>query len=149
MIDSVAHAEIAQLVGRFANSFDRKDWLALGLCLADEVLTDYSDLRGTPTERLSRDQFVQSRQSALATLMTHHLGGNHEIQVSGPATAVATVSMVIYRRTADNQVLNTHCIYEFGLSKSSGAWQIDAIVQRVLWSNGNPAIHRGIRVDRR
>ncbi len=39
---------IQQLSARFANSFDTKDWTALGQCLADELYTDYSDLRGTP-----------------------------------------------------------------------------------------------------
>jgi hypothetical protein len=41
---------IQQLVARFANSFDTKDWTGLGQCLADRLYTDYSDLRGTPPD---------------------------------------------------------------------------------------------------
>src|SRR6476659_9612870 len=55
----------------------------LGECLADTVHTDYSDLRGTPPETMSRDQFVQLRRSALQELQTHHLAGNLEIELTG------------------------------------------------------------------
>src|SRR5215471_5995029 len=54
---------IQQLVARFANSFDVKDWLALAECLAEELHTDYSDLRGTPPETMSRSRFVELRRS--------------------------------------------------------------------------------------
>ena len=134
---------ITQLVARFAHSFDLKNWDRLGECLADRVDTDYSDLRGAPPETLTRERFVELRRAALQDLSTHHLAGNVEVAVQGK-TGSATVSMVIFRRSDDGQMLNTHCVYTLGLAKEHGTWRIRSIVQRVLWSDGDKSIHRGI-----
>ncbi|MFL6623715.1 MAG: hypothetical protein ACJ8NR_14105 [Sulfurifustis sp.] len=61
------HAE-QRLIGRFANSFDLKAWDPLAGCLARTLYADYSDLRGAPPERMSREQFVESRSVALQHL---------------------------------------------------------------------------------
>jgi len=134
---------LQQLIARFANSFDRKDWEGLGGCLSDTIHTDYSDLRGTAPETLSRERFVELRRTALQDLSTHHLSGNIEIQVDG-AHGEVKVSMVIYRRSQGNEVLNTHCLYIFEVEKSHGQWTICSIVQKVYWSDGKTAIHPGI-----
>ncbi len=134
---------ITQLVARFANSFDLKNWDRLGECLADRVDTDYSDLRGTPPETLTRERFVELRRAALQDLDTHHLAGNIEVALRGN-TGSATASMVIFRRSDDGQMLNTHCVYTLGLAKEHGTWRIRSIVQKVLWSDGDKSIHRGI-----
>ena len=52
MSDAATQLELHALVAKFANSFDLKDWQALGECLADSVYVDYSELRGTPAETL-------------------------------------------------------------------------------------------------
>ncbi|MFN0316563.1 MAG: nuclear transport factor 2 family protein [Burkholderiales bacterium] len=104
---------LQQLVARFANSFDTKDWTGLGQCVQAEIDTDYSDLRGTPPERMSRDRFVELRRTALHDLQTHHLSGNAEINISNTCGEVKA-SMVIYRRNANGETLNTHCMYVFG-----------------------------------
>ena len=134
---------IQNLLARFANSFDLKDWDALCACLADELYTDYSDLRGTPPEKMTNHRFVELRRAALQDLKTHHLSGNTEIDVTGE-TATARVSTVIYRKDAQGQNLHTHCLYQFGLQKHEGRWVINAITQKVFWSDGQTAIHKGI-----
>jgi hypothetical protein len=131
------------LVARFANSFDVKAWDDLAACLADAVHTDYSELRGTPPETLTRAEFVASRRLALDALRTHHLAGNVDVRLSG-ARGEAVVSMVIYRRDAGGQAFDTHCVYTFGVVAEHGRWVICSIVQRVLWNDGEPAIHRGV-----
>jgi len=67
--------EIRRLIARFANAFDLKAWDALEACLADSLATDYSDLRGTAPEVMSRQRFVETRRTALDQLQTHHLSG--------------------------------------------------------------------------
>ena len=135
---------IRHLLARFANSFDRKDWPALRACLTETVYTDYSDLRGTPAESMGADHYVALREQALQHLQTHHLGGNPEIDISGDS-ANATLSMMIYRRNQEGQILHTHCLYQFGLINSEKQWRIAGIVQKVFWSDGNKAIHSGIQ----
>lgn len=134
---------LQKLFSQFANCFDLKAWDELETCLAPNIHTDYSDLRGTPPEVMSNVRFVELRRTALQALKTHHLLGNQQIDVDGER-AHATVSAVIYRRNAAGAVLNTHCLYRFEAQKIGGHWKIAAITQKVLWSDGDPAIHAGI-----
>ena len=134
---------LQELVARFANSFDLKEWGHLGQCLADTVYTDYSELRGTPAETMSRDKFIQLRQSALQELQTHHLVGNLEIDLTG-GQANLKVSMVIYRRNQAGETLNTHCLYFLGAEQGEGGWRINSMRQKVLMSHGQAGIHKGI-----
>src|SRR5206468_2310114 len=64
---------IRTLIARFANAFDLKAWDALDACLTESLHTDYSDLRGTPPETVSRQRFVELRRAALDHLATHHV----------------------------------------------------------------------------
>jgi hypothetical protein len=89
--------QIRQLIARFANSFDLKAWDALRACLAEPLRTDYSDLRGSKPEIVSRERFVELRRRALDSLNTHHLAANPEITVEG-ARGRCRTSMVIWRR---------------------------------------------------
>ena len=134
---------LQELVARFANSFDLKEWDRLGQCLADTLYADYSDLRGTPPETMSRDKFVQLRRSALQELQTHHLAGNLEIDLT-EGSANLKVSMVICRRNQAGEMLNTHCLYFLGAEQGEGGWRINSIRQRVLMSDGQAGVHKGI-----
>jgi len=135
---------IRTLIARFANAFDLKAWDALDACLTESLHTDYSDLRGTPPETVSRQRFVELRRAALDHLATHHLSGNYDVAVEGDR-ARCRASMMIWRRDDGGRVLNTHCLYDFELSRSAAGWRISSITQRVLWSDGDWAIHSGIQ----
>ncbi|MBV8603736.1 MAG: nuclear transport factor 2 family protein [Pelomonas sp.] len=143
MHDAIAHLELQQLVARFANAFDLKDWDGLGACLADSLHTDYSELRGTPPETLTRERFVELRRAALGPLATQHLAGNIEIEARG-ARADLKVAMAIFRRGAAGEQFNTHCLYFFGAVRAGGGWRIDSIRQKVLMSVGDARIHAGV-----
>jgi hypothetical protein len=141
VVDTLA---VAQLVARFANSFDLKDWAALTECLHPEVYADYSELRGTSPEVMSRQRFVELRRTAHQHLRTHHLSGNVDIDISGTSGTV-TASMVIFRRNGADVRLDTHCMYVFGVEQVEQRWAIKSIVQKVLINEGQPTIHSGIR----
>lgn len=143
MLDRSDEYLVYQLLSRFSNSFDLKAWDTLRSCLADSLHTDYSALRGTPPETMTGDRFVELRQRSLEHLKTHHLSGNQEITIDGDQGS-ARVSTVIFRKDESGEVFNTHCLYLFGLSKTSGSWLITSIVQNVFWSDGNTKIHQGI-----
>jgi hypothetical protein len=134
---------LQQLVARFANCFDLKDWDGLCRCLADELYTDYSDLRGTPPESMSKERFVELRRIALHDLQTHHLTGNLEIEAD-EAKAKLKVSMAIYRRNQAGEILNTHCIYFLEAEQAKNGWVISSLVQKVFISNGQTEIHKGV-----
>jgi hypothetical protein len=135
--------ELQALVARFANSFDLKDWKGLGECLAESLHVDYQDLRGTPPETMSREEFVRLREVALQELDTHHLAGNLEVHASEDQ-AELRVSMMINRRSRGGDTLATHCLYFLGAEQHDGVWRIHSIRQKVLINDGNIAIHKGI-----
>lgn len=131
---------IHNLIARFANSFDSKDWDTLRDCLAEMVYTDYTDLRGTPPETVSNEAYVASRQQSLRDLTTHHLSGNYEVQHVDSQQATCRASMIIWRKAGEAQ-FTTHCLYIFRLKRLNSEWKIAGITQKVLWNEGNPAIH--------
>lgn len=135
---------VYRLIARFANSFDLKAWMELGECLAAELHTDYSDLRGTPPEAMSRERFVELRRVALQELRTHHLLTNLEVDLTGGEGGVKA-SALILRRNSAGEVFNTHCLYTFGVRKEASQWLIRSIVQKVFWSDGQAAIHKGVK----
>ena len=139
----VDKSSIRDLINRFANTFDLKDWKGMQACLCATLHTDYSDLRGTPPETISNKRFVELRRKALEPLATQHLMGNHDVDVDGD-TAQATVSCVIFRKSPDGATLNTHCLYFFGLAREADGWKIAAIRQKVLINDGDTAVHNGI-----
>ena len=144
MTDSEDIFAIQRLIAKFANSFDLKDWRALGECLADELDTDYFDLRGTPAETLSRERFVELRRSALQALQTHHLAGNVDVALNG-SRANANASMAIFRRVESGETFDTHCLYAFGCERAERGWVIRSIVQKVLMNAGRAQIHGGAK----
>jgi hypothetical protein len=90
--------------------------------------------------------YADLRRIALQELQTHHVGSHIEIDVDpcGIGEANARVSTIIYRKDKNGETLNTHCLYAFGLQNESGKWLISSIVQKVFWSDGQTAIHKGI-----
>lgn len=136
--------EIQNLIARFANSFDLKQWDVLVQCLTEQVYTDYSELRGSPQQTLSRADYVSLREIALAELRTHHLVSNLQFTWVTLAKIKLNVSMLIYRKANDGQVFNTHCLYQLEVVKEAEQWLICSIVQKVFWSDGQAAIHAGV-----
>lgn len=145
---------IQNLIARFANSFDVKDWSALADCLAPHVFADYSDLRGTPPATLPAAEYVRLRQAALTPLVTHHLLGNLEIALPAPEHAVCRASMLIWRVQAVAQgatlgekadEFHTHCLYTFELVRQGAMWKIGGITQKVLWNTGRSQLHAGVQ----
>lgn len=134
---------VHELLAQYANSFDMKDWDGLGSCLSDTLHTDYSQLRKTPPETVSRERFVELRRNALDELDTHHLLGNVQVRFNGNR-GEAAASMAIFRRNARGERFDTHCLYIFGVQKSGRSWLICSIVQKVLWNEGSDSVHSGV-----
>jgi 3-phenylpropionate/cinnamic acid dioxygenase small subunit len=135
---------IQQLIARFANSFDVKDWDGLQACFTESLYTDYSDLRGTPPETISASEYVRLRRESLDHLKLHHLVGNYEVTFPDFDAAACRASMVVWRRS-ETEEFTTHCMYDFQLVRQWGAWKISGITQKVLWSEGVSSIHKGAK----
>ncbi len=134
--------DIAQTLYFLANSFDLKQWQAMGECLADTIECDYRDLRGT-VETCTRDDYVALRKKALGPLKTQHLFSNLVIEQDGD-NATCQLSALIMRSNDDGERFDTHAMYDYCLMKQKDRWLITAIKQTVLWNQGDSTIHEGV-----
>ena len=129
---------------KLANSFDLKDWALMKSVLAGKLTVDYSDLRGDPPKEITAREYAQARREALEALDTQHIIGNLEITVDADWASVEASSMIF--PTLDGVVFNTHARYHFRVSKQKGrVWVIDRIEQTLLWNEGDPDIHSGVK----
>jgi len=139
------HQAIVDTIVRWASALDAKDWGAARACFTDEVETDYADLRGTGSERLSADAFVELRRTALERLTTHHMSTNHVVTLDGDRATCAS-AMLIHRldpgRERDN-TFDTLAHYTHVLVRTPHGWRITRVRQAVAWNRGNAAIHAG------
>jgi 3-phenylpropionate/cinnamic acid dioxygenase small subunit len=136
--------KIQQLIARFANSFDVKDWSELKACFTASLYTDYSDLCGTPPETISAKEYVQKRIDSLDHLKLHHLVSNYEVDFTDSNSATCRASMVVWRKS-DEEEFTSHCVYIFQLAKQDADWKISGITQKVLWNEGTSSIHKGAK----
>ncbi|RPJ23085.1 MAG: nuclear transport factor 2 family protein [Chloroflexi bacterium] len=136
--------KIQEVIARFSNSFDVKDWSGLEACFTESLYTDYGDLRGTPPETVKASDYVAARREALEPLKLHHLVSNYEIELLDASRATCRASMIVWRRS-ETEEFTSHCVYEFQLTKHASDWKISGITQRVLWNEGTPSIHKGAR----
>lgn len=132
---------IQALIARFATSFDVKDWDGLRACLSDSLFTDYSDLRGTPPQTISAQDYVAARIDSLDSLNLHHLVSNYEVDLPARDAATCRASMIVWRRS-NEEVFTSHCIYNFQLTRQADGWRINGITQKVLWNEGTSTIHK-------
>jgi hypothetical protein len=137
--------KIHKLIARFANSFDVKDWNGLESCFTDSLYTDYSDLRGTPPEKVKASDYVSARRKSLDPLKLHHLVSNYEIDLIDSNTATCRASMIVWRKS-DEEEFTSHCVYTFHLTQQESAWKISGITQKILWNEGTPPIHKGAKL---
>lgn len=136
--------QIRNVIYRFANAFDEKDWDSMRSVLADRIECDYSHLRGSK-KCLTKSDYVALRKNALGELMTQHLFSNLEIDLVGDVANVCLTAM-IFRCSQDGVHFNTHAMYRMGLGMEAGHWTINKIQQKVLWNDGDPSIHTGVIV---
>ncbi len=135
---------IQELIAKFANSFDLKDWSGLQSCFTESIYTDYSDLRGTPPQTVSAADYVKSRRESLDHLKLHHLVSNYEVDFADSNSASCRASMIVWRKS-ETEEFTSHCIYIFQLTKQDSDWKISGIAQKVLWNEGISSIHKGAK----
>ncbi len=138
-------AAVIDVVLGFARALDVKDWAACRRCFADELETDYSDLRGEPPSTVKADDFVALRRAALEKLKTLHLSVNHLVTVDGDRATCVSAAVIHRFRPEDGARFDTYCAYTHSLARGASGWKIDKVKQTVYWNTGNPDIHAGAR----
>lgn len=138
--------EIENTLSRFMNSFDLKDWLAMAGVLAPTLHVDYSDLRGDPPMDLDANDYIKLRVEALQHLSTQHLLTNLDVRTTADSASVDATCLIF--RSDGNRRFDSHVFYTFALVRLAGNWRISGIKQRLLWSEGDPTLHKGAALRR-
>lgn len=141
-------AEIIDTVLRFGYAMDTKNWPLLRECLADQLDTDYTALRGEARNIISADDFVALRTKDHSNMRTQHMITNQLVSVHGEH-AECTSCFLIHRidptRPEGENSFDTAGHYTHGFVRTPHGWRIERIRQTVLWSRGNREIHGALR----
>jgi hypothetical protein len=154
MSDHATHAlSISELLARFFQAFDDKDWPMMRACLCDEVFADYSSFRGRPAATIPADRYVEQRRAALQALAMQHNFLNLRVEVDAAAgRATARCNYVIHRFLpasdgGTDDYFHSYGYYVFGFVGVAGAWKISRITQRLIRNRGNPELHGALRAQ--
>lgn len=138
--------EINNLLCRFMQSFDDKDWRAMRECLTGEIFCDYSSFRGTPAGSVAADDYVAARKDGLAELVMQHNFFNLRVTILDHEAASARCNFAIHRFLPNapdplKAYFHSYGHYRFTFTRANGMWKISGIVQVLLRNIGNPQIH--------
>lgn len=133
-------AAIVEAVDSVALLADLRDWDRLQALFADEVLVDYTSLRGGEPQRVSAAELVAGWRERLGGLdATQHVVANHLVEVAGDeATCRAHVLAThhLANRTG-GPIWHLGGHYRYRLARRSGRWEITGTTLTVLWATGN------------
>jgi hypothetical protein len=144
-------ASINDLLARFFQAFDDKNWPMMRDCLCDDVFTDYSSFRDEPASTISADQYVEQRRLALQALDMQHNFLNLRVELDTAAgSATARCNYVIHRFYPSFDGINDHYFHSYGhyffaFASRTGTWKISRITQTLLRNHGNREIHGATR----
>jgi len=138
-------AAIVDAIVGLANAMDAQDWARVRSLLADEVDVDYSQFRGEPAARVTADGYVASRIDGLRGLRTLHTSTNHEVRVEGDHGTCTSAYHILRVDPATGRRLDTWGTYQHQLARTANGWRVTGIVQRVVWLEGDRAIHGALR----
>ena len=150
MIDTAADTlAIHDLLARFFQSFDERNWEMLRGCLCDEVFSDYSSFRNVPAATSAADEYVDQRRTALQPLAMQHNFLNLRVEPDA-AGATARCNYIIHRFHPSFDGRNDHYFhsyghYTFSFGRGDACWRIARITQSHLRSQGNAQIHGATR----
>jgi 3-phenylpropionate/cinnamic acid dioxygenase small subunit len=139
--------EIEELLFRFMASFDEKDWDAMRACLAETIDCDYSSFRGIPPGKIAREEYVNQRIAALASLKTqHNLSNLRIVAIETTVKVRCNYAILRFHRDFDGtreKYFHSHGTYLFGVLQVENGWRIASIKQLLLVSDGNSSLHLG------
>ncbi len=138
------HLEICDVLARFAEGLDSRDFELYRSIMTDEVEIDYSSWRPDEPPRtvLADDWVARGARRMLGLDATQHSLTNIRTTIDGD-TAVATAYVVAEHFLANNEgdsafVINGY--YRDTLVRTSDGWKLSGIALNVRWMAGNKAI---------
>jgi hypothetical protein len=145
--DLVDRAAIAEVVAGLAHAQDDRDWTALRLLLADEVLLDLSTHHfGRPPATVTAADLVELARGTLEGFdCTHHHAAGLVVRLSGDEAECRTHMLAYHHVPAEPGVVD-YCTmrgyWRLKLRKLGGRWLIThwAVMRSAPWE-GSPDVY--------
>jgi 3-phenylpropionate/cinnamic acid dioxygenase small subunit len=130
------HADIEQILLRYATGIDKRDWALFRTCFIDDAVGDYGDI-GTFTGADNLTDFMIAAHGGFGT--TNHMLTNFVIQVDGDrATARSYVHVVLAFAHGRDAWFDGVGTYEDTLVRTDSGWRIARRTFRSTRSYSHP-----------
>lgn len=132
---------IVELINELFIGTDNRDWTLVRRCLAPSVLFDMSSVGGGPPRQTTPDEIVALWDAGLKPLKAvHHQAGNHLVRVSGRHADAFCYGIAIHWLPGPGTANSRTFVgsYDFGLTKTGGAWAISSFRFNLKFIDGNP-----------
>lgn len=116
---------IKQLKARYCRTMDTKDWAAMRLVFADEVVMDTTASGGGVVT--GADDFMAFLRDAIGDVITVHHCHMPEIELASAASASGVWAMEDMLRWPDGSELHGYGHYHETYEKVDGQWRIKTI----------------------
>ena len=131
------HAEISDLLARYAHLCDLKDFDAVGRCFTEDGQATYSGTRLEP----GRAAIVAHMTPLADILVTQHIVGTIWITLDGDTATARSYTTVHFVRPAaggTHEVVHRGLSYDDRLVRTAEGWLFAERFHQVLWSTTDP-----------
>ncbi|WP_326553215.1 nuclear transport factor 2 family protein [Micromonospora sp. NBC_01813] len=129
-------AAIVELMSRYAQCCDRREFDAVGDCFTDDAQAEYSG------KRLPRGvRHIVAHMAPLARLAaSQHVVGSVTVEVVGDHATASSYTVAHLVRPVDDghEVVHRGLHYADRLVRTGDGWRISERVHQVLWSTSTP-----------
>lgn len=135
-----AIAEVERVVRSVVHHIDHKRWTELRGAFSAEVLTDYTSLFGGAPVRQAADLLIETWRGALGQVVTQHLLGPIDAQLTGAGRAHAAChvrAMHYAEHAAGGSEWEVLGHYLFELQREAGAFRIVSMTLETFHQTGN------------
>ena len=119
---------------------DERDWQTLEGCFTDPFILDMTSMVGGEPASMTPSQVAQAWATGFKPLdHVHHQIGNLRTEITADRALVKCHGVALHHR-AKAQGLKSRLFvgtYELALKSSGGAWQIDKLVFKLKFIDGN------------
>ena len=132
--------EIADLIGAYGFSFDRRDWALHRSLFLDEIEMDFSASIGAGLTTMKADAWVAGVKPFFENLpATQHIAYPQLVKIDGDeAFVVSLLHAQHFLPTARGEPIQRMIgWYENWLTRTPKGWRYRKIVQHIDWNEGN------------
>lgn len=138
---------VKKLIENFCQSFDKKDWMLMKNCLAEELEVDYESFRGTPKQDISSKEYIEKRIIGLKGLRTEHKTMDYKIiRNEDKINCQCKFEIRRYKEGSQNY-FHSYGMYEFGIKEKNNVLKIYIIKQIVERMEGDRNIHGAFKLN--